>query len=150
MIGIVIATEPPFPPKQLGKIVPHEGGLAYVFDGVKPFFAVRAFGVAETVLVEMLRSDIRRIYYTYDGLTYAATRDQVLADGFRAAPGQRVGYLYLPLKAWKQVERPSFQWVPANQRITMVWRVDATELTDWRARLLAARPARPVQMGLWA
>jgi hypothetical protein len=151
MIGIVWATEPPFPPKQLGKIVPYQDGLCYCYDGVAVYNRLQALGVAECVLVEMIRNDIRHIFYTLDGTTYTATRDTVLAEGFRdTMNGGRRGYLYTALKHWKRTERPHFPWVPAKQVINMGWLVDAFEIDDWRRALLAARPVKPVQGTLWA
>jgi len=151
MIGIVWATEPPFPAKQLGKIVPHAGQLVYVFDGAAIYNRLQAIGVSETVLVYMLQNDVQAIHYTIAGRNYVTSRDEVIEYGFRdSVPGTRKGYLYLGLKRWSIQPSMSYPWLSAKQRVDLPWRIDAPELADWKARIVAARPVPAMQIGLWA
>ena len=144
--------EPSFPARRIGKIVPYLDNLVYVYDQPAVYRRLQAYGVAETVLVEMLRGDVRLVHYIVDGDTYMTQRDDVLAQGvWDTAWGARKGYVYMPLKCW-QIHRGrlSYPWVPETQRLELPWVVEAPELAMWRRKLEAARPKEPMQMGLWA
>ena len=155
MIGRVLwVQEPPFPARRIGKCCPCPEGMAYQYDDPAHYRLLDAYGIAETVLVEMLRADVRIILYRIDGWWRQADRDAVIADGIRdRRPGARGGYLYWPRTAWKQTGHSGHltsPWVSESSRITLPWRVDAPELRDWRARILAARPVAPAQLSMFA
>lgn len=152
MQGVIWTREPQCPPRRIGKLVTYGGAPVYNFDGVTIYRRIQALGVAECILVLMLRENVREIHYTIGTATYTAQRDDVIESGFRyEPPGARLGYFYLGLKHWSVDEKwRTYPWVSDAQRIDLPWVVNAEEIVMARARIVAARPVAPVQIGLWA
>jgi hypothetical protein len=153
IIGRVLWTqEHPFPPRRIGKCVTYMSTPVYVYDQPVIFHKLQAFGVSETVLVEMIRDGVQLIHYVFGSDTYMAQRDEVLTRSqLDTAMGARKGYLYLPLRRWQvHPGKLAYAWVQESQRVDLPWRIDAPELADWKARIVAARPVEPRQMGLFA
>ncbi len=152
MQGVIYTKEPGLPPRRIGKLVMYGGALVYNFDGVTIYRKIQAIGVAECILVLMLRENVREVHYTIGTATYIAKRDDVIEQSFRYdPPGARLGYFYLGLKHWTVDEKwRSYAWVPDSQRIDLEWVVDAPAIAQARARILAARPKPAVQMEMWA
>jgi hypothetical protein len=150
MIGCVIWTrEEPYPPRRIGKCAFYQGNPVYVFNQPTLYRRLQAYGVAETVLVEMIREDVRQIHYLVGAETYIADRDQVIAEGIRETGAGRRGYVYWPLKRWRVMDTTiPYPWVSETNIVTLPWRVDAPELADWKARVLAAQPRPPLQLSL--
>ena len=157
IIGRVLWTqEPPFPPRRIGKCVPLQNGeAAYIYDSPALYKRLNAYGVSETVLVEMLRDDVRWIHYHVDNgfRVLVAERDAVIEHGFRDNMlNARGGYLYYPVRAWTVQNGPvnHGSWIKESNRVDLPWRIDAPELADWKARIVAARPVPAMQMSLFA
>lgn len=160
--GKVIWTrEPAAPARRIGKVVPFghsaaqagQGPLAYVFDNPTRYARLNAYGISETVLVELIREQVGHIHYIVGPDTYATILNHLLENAIvDTMPGARRGYLYLPLKFWHVYNRHfEYPWVSPDKRVDLPWRIDAPEVADWRRRLWAAKRERePMQMGLWA
>jgi hypothetical protein len=156
MIGSVLWTkEPGCPARRIGKCVPiplNGGAPGYIFDNPALYKRLNAYGVSETVLVEMIRSDVRQLHYIVGSNTLIADRDAVIEHGFRDTMlGARGGYIYYPVKRWTvHPGRIGYPWVSESNRLDLDWRIDAEEIAMWRRRLIAARPVEPRQMALFA
>ncbi len=152
MQGVIYTKEPGCPPRRIGKLVMYGGQLVYNFDGVTIYRRLHALGVADCILLLMLREDVREVHYTIGTATYIAKRDDVVEFGFRnTMNGSRLGYLYLELRHWTIDEKwRSYPWLPDSQRIDLEWVVDAPELAMWRRKIIESRPKAPAQLGLWA
>jgi hypothetical protein len=150
-VGVIWATEPYLPAKQMGKIVSMGNKLVYVFDGATIYRRLQALGLAETVAIYMLQNGVTEIHYTVAGQVYQTTLAAAIEHGISDTMSGRKGYLYVPLKHWRILTaRPAYPWVVASNRIDLPWRIDAPELLDWRNRIVAARPVQPAQMSLFA
>jgi hypothetical protein len=152
MGGVIWTREPGCPPRRIGKLVNYGGKLVYNFDGVTIYRRLQALGIADCVLALMVRENVREVHYTIGSATYTAKLDDVLEHGFRnTMDGSRLGYMYLGLKHWTiDEQRRSYPWVGEDTRINLEWVVNPPEIVMAKARIVAARPVEPRQMGLFA
>jgi len=111
---------------QLGKVCRERSGKRWVYANniSAAYRAGQEYGVAPCVIKLMQAWGVRWIHY-YDAeneKTYVSRLDALLANGAAKRYSYRPGYWYMPIRMWgKQAGQRRYEWVPANQVLTLPW-----------------------------
>jgi hypothetical protein len=137
---------------QAGKLVAVGGRFVYVYDNPTIYRLLKALGVNKAVLVAMQKSGVSEIHFNLNGRCLKTTVADVIRYGIEDPARRKADHIYLELRHWHVIPRPSYPWVSASQVVRLPYCADAPALTIARekaaAEMAAARASQPAQLAL--